>query len=96
MAEPAPELAIRGICNELATKGRKFAIVGGLAVSVRAEVRFTRDVDVAISVVDDQDAEALVYELRAAGYMPVASVEHETRKRLSTVRLLSPINATDA
>ena len=54
MAEPAPELAIRGICNELATKGRKFAVVGGLAVSVRAEVRFTRDVDVAISVVDDQ------------------------------------------
>jgi hypothetical protein len=90
MVEPVPELAIRGICNELATKGRKFALVGGLAVSVRGEVRFTRDVDVAISVVDDQDAEALVYELRAAGYTPVASVEHETRKRLSTVRLLSP------
>jgi hypothetical protein len=27
MAEPAPERAIRGICDELATKGRKFALL---------------------------------------------------------------------
>ena len=60
------------------------------AVSVRAEVRFTRDVDIAVAVADDAEAESLTYELRLAGYTAVASVEHETRHRLSTVRLMSP------
>ena len=39
MAEPAPELALAAICGELVRLGRRFALVGGLAVSVRAEVR---------------------------------------------------------
>lgn len=63
-----------------------FALVGGLAVSIRAEVRFTRDVDLAVVVDDDADAEALVRELSTAGYRPLAMVEHEIMKRLSTVR----------
>ncbi len=70
--------------------GRRFALVGGLAVSVRAEVRFTRDVDIAVIVADDSEAELLTHDLRLAGYTAVASVEHETRHRLSTVRLMSP------
>jgi hypothetical protein len=81
MAEPAPELAIAGICRELFARGRRFALVGGLAVSVRAEVRFTRDVDLAVHVLDDADAEQLVYDLRLIGYTAVASVEHDTRHR---------------
>ena len=90
MAEPAPELALAAICGELVRLGRRFALVGGLAVSVRAEVRFTRDVDIVVLVADDPDAESLTYQLRTAGYSAVASVEHETRHRLSTVRLMSP------
>jgi hypothetical protein len=90
MAEPAPELALAAIRDELARRVRRFTLVGGLAVSVRAEVRFTRDVDVVVAVSDDSDAESLIYELRSAGYSAVASVEHETRHRLWTVRLISP------
>jgi len=90
MAEPAPELALAAICRDLVRLGRRFALVGGLAVSVRAEVRFTRDVDIAVIVADDSEAELLTYDLRLAGYTAVASVEHETRHRLSTVRLMSP------
>ena len=90
MAEPAPELALAAICRELVRLGHRFALVGGLAVSVRAEVRFTRDVDLVVAVADDSAAESLAYELRSAGYTAVASVEHETRHRLSTVRLMSP------
>jgi hypothetical protein len=90
MAEPAPELALAAIRDELARRSRRFALVGGLAVSVRAEVRFTRDVDLVVVVADDSDAESLIYELRSAGYTAVASVEHETRHRLATVRLMSP------
>jgi predicted nucleotidyltransferase len=88
MTDPAPERALATIARELAERGRRYALVGGLAVSVRAEVRFTRDVDVAVVVSDDADAEQLVFELRQSGYSAVASVEHETQHRLSTVRLL--------
>ncbi|HEX4477410.1 MAG TPA: nucleotidyl transferase AbiEii/AbiGii toxin family protein [Polyangiaceae bacterium] len=90
MTEPAPELALSAICSALRSRQRAFALVGGLAVSVRSEIRFTRDVDVAVGVSDDRDAEGLVHDLRSAGYLPVASVEHETRQRLSTIRLMSP------
>lgn len=90
MAEPAPELALAEICRELVRLGRRFALVGGLAVSVRAEVRFTRDVDIVVPVADDVEAEELTYQLRSAGYSAVATVEHETRHRLSTFRLMSP------
>jgi hypothetical protein len=48
-------------------------------LSVRAEVRFTRDVDIAVAVGDDAEAEALVHGLGARGYGAVATVEHETR-----------------
>lgn len=86
----APERALRRIVRELTARGRPFALVGGLAVSIRAEVRFTRDVDLAVPVSDDADAETLVRALSAAGYSPLAVIEHEIRKRLSTARLASP------
>lgn len=86
----APERALRGIVAELGNRGRSFALVGGLAVSIRAEVRFTRDVDLAVLVRDDADAEALVHALSGAGYRPLAVVEQDTATRLSTVRLAAP------
>jgi len=88
MIDTAPERALAAITRELDARNRRFALVGGLAVSVRAEVRFTRDVDIAVVAADDADAEQLVLELRQCGYRPVARVEHETMHRLSTVRLL--------
>jgi hypothetical protein len=90
MTEPtAVERALATAGRDLAALERPFALVGGLAVSVRAEVRFTRDVDFAVVVTDDTDAEALVYSLRELRYAPTESVEHEARKRLATVRLLA-------
>jgi hypothetical protein len=68
----------------------RFALVGGLGISVRAEVRFTRDVDLAIDVIGDAEVERIVRELAGAGYRVVALVEHDERKRLATVRLPSP------
>jgi predicted nucleotidyltransferase len=88
MADPAPERALAAIASALSERGRRFALVGGLAVSVRSEVRFTRDVDIAVAVADDADAEQLVRDLGQRGYRAVATVEHETAHRLSTIRLL--------
>ena len=61
--------------------------MGGLAVSVRAEVRFTRDVDLAIVVDGDHEVEHLVRELSAVGYRVTARVEHGVHQRVATVRL---------
>jgi hypothetical protein len=86
----AVEEALAAIVRDLTRVGKGHALVGGLAVSVRAEVRFTRDVDMAVAVADDSDAEALILLLRDGGYKAIASIEHDAVGRLSTVRLLSP------
>ena len=67
-----------------------WALVGGLAVSVRSEPRFTRDIDVAAAVLDDAGAEALVATLLAGGFRLRLSLEHDALKRLATVRLTPP------
>ena len=84
------ERALAAAADDIAAEGKRFALVGGLAVSVRAEVRFTRDVDLAVAVDNDTEAESLVYALKSRGYTTVASVEHEAQSRLATIRLWSP------
>jgi predicted nucleotidyltransferase len=81
------EAAVRRIMSALADLGREAALVGGLAVSVRSEPRFTRDVDLAVAATDDADAEALAYELQGRGYRVLALVEQSEKGRLSTIRL---------
>jgi predicted nucleotidyltransferase len=94
MGQPDPILALAHIVAELARLKRAFALVGGLGVSMRGEVRFTRDVDLALRVRDDADAEHLARELGARGYAVVALVEHDEAKRLATLRLRSPSEVT--
>ncbi|HMY16336.1 MAG TPA: nucleotidyl transferase AbiEii/AbiGii toxin family protein [Polyangium sp.] len=90
MNVPTLEAALADITQKLRDAGRSFALVGGLAVSFRAEVRFTRDVDLAVVVENDADFETLVYSLRVSGYVVVATVEQTQQKRLATARLQSP------
>lgn len=68
----------------------KYALVGGLAVSLRTEPRFTRDLDIAIAVETDQQAEALIRQLIDRGYAILLQSEHETANRLATIRLAMP------
>jgi hypothetical protein len=82
--------ALRDVASDLTALGRKFALVGGLAESVRAEIRFTRDVDLAVAVTDDANAEQLVLALKGRSYQVRATVEQDAVGRLATVRLLSP------
>jgi predicted nucleotidyltransferase len=69
-------------------------LVGGFAVSARAQPRFTRDIDIAVAVADDTGAEALVRDLLPNGYAVFATVEH-VNGRLATVRLKRHINGID-
>jgi predicted nucleotidyltransferase len=79
--------AIRRVTIDLQDFERRFALIGGLAVSVRAEPRFTRDIDLAVAVTDDKDAEKLVSQLQPSGYRVLAIVEQTGQGRLATVRL---------
>lgn len=81
------ESALRHLISDLRRAGFPFALVGGLAVSVRAEPRLTRDADVAVSVTDDTQAEAVVYRLVEHGYRPGALLEQYVAGRLATARL---------
>lgn len=89
MAE-APEAVLGDVARHLRDRGIAFALVGGLAVSIRGEVRFTRDVDLAVAVPTDAAMESLLRDLAGVGYRPIAIVEHEARRRLATARLESP------
>ena len=83
----ALEVLLRLVATFFEDRQQQWALVGGLAVSVRTEPRFTRDLDVAVAVSDDLSAERLIYQLHGAGLHTFATVEHEVTKRLSTARL---------
>jgi hypothetical protein len=71
--------------------GFRWALVGGLAVSARAEPRTTRDVDVVVAVEDDLGAERTVLALRQRGYGDAGQMlEHQATGRLATMRMVSP------
>jgi predicted nucleotidyltransferase len=90
------EELIRAAEVDLRAAGARFALVGGLAVSARAEPRFTRDCDVAVAVPSDAEAEALVLELLARGWRVAAQLEQEDARRLASVRLLPPAGIDSA
>jgi predicted nucleotidyltransferase len=84
---------LREVATVLSARRVAFALVGGLAVSVRTEPRFTRDVDLAVVAANDREAEAVVAAL-APRYEPVMILEHETLDRMAAVRLARPGEST--
>jgi predicted nucleotidyltransferase len=89
--EPTRLLGALGlVAQALDEQGAAWALVGGLAVSMRVEPRFTRDIDVAVSVVDDAAAERLVSSLQAKGFALKTALEQQAIGRLAAVRLLPP------
>lgn len=87
MAKSALTLA-RCLGEFLAAAGdTDFALVGGLAVSARSLPRFTADVDFAIAVADDAEAEAFIFVLSTRGFRPEAILERKDGGSIATVRL---------
>ena len=81
------ESSARRTAQHLTSLGLPYALVGGFAVSVWCEPRFTRDIDLVVSVSDDDVAEATIRALVREGYQVLATVEQEVAGRLATVRL---------
>lgn len=72
------------VLNEL---GKGFALVGGIAVSVLTAPRSTGDVDIAVAVADDGEAEAVAGAFLAAGYGVESLLEQDETGRLAGVRV---------
>jgi len=87
------EAALRAVVTDLRELDREFALLGGFAVSARAEPRTTRDVDLAVRVDDDADAELLAFELARRGYAIRSTVEQIHTGRLATIRTVAPSGA---
>ena len=90
MTEPRLAAAFLPLDADLRAIGARWALVGGLAVSARAEPRTTRDLDVTVAVADDQEAEETVRDMMSRGYRIDTPLEHTDTGRLSTVRLQMP------
>lgn len=58
--------------------GARWAVIGGLAVAFRAEPRFTKDIDLAVAVADDEEAEGIVNRLQVRGYALTSLVSRIT------------------
>lgn len=82
--------ALQHTAIALSELGHPFALVGGLAVSIRVEPRFTRDIDLAVAVADDAAAETLVADLQARGFTLQLSLEQRALGRLAAVRMAPP------
>ena len=90
MTEPRLAAALIRLNADLRAIEARWALIGGLAVSARAEPRTTRDIDVTVAVADDREAQKTVYRMVNLGYSIQAQLEHEETEDLSTVRLLMP------
>ncbi|RLB55625.1 MAG: hypothetical protein DRJ42_05670 [Deltaproteobacteria bacterium] len=72
---------------DLESLGTPHAVVGGLAVSAHVEPRMTRDVDFAVGVDDDDEAEQVLFQMQQKGYTVRTVVEQSAIGRLATARL---------
>ena len=76
--------------RDLEECGARWALIGGLAVGARTEPRFTRDLDIAVAVESDGQAEDLIRQLLSKGYRIEALLEQMGLGPLATVRLGTP------
>src|SRR6185437_9925156 len=78
------DAVLRQAAEDLDAIGARWAVIGGLAVAFRAEPRFTKDVDLAVAVEDDAEAEGIVNRLQVRGYALASLVEQDYVNRLAT------------
>ena len=64
------------------------AVVGAVAVGVRTEPRFTSDIDLAVSVESDADAERVVHDMVQGGYSVLELFQTTKTEEIVTVRFL--------
>lgn len=81
---------IRSVVALVEARGHRCALVGGVAVSIRARERFTKDIDFAVAVKSDAEAEALALTFQQAGYQLAHVFENTAKGLLATLRFVIP------
>jgi hypothetical protein len=89
------ETAIRRALVGLARAGARGAVIGGHAVSARTEFRFTKDIDFALAVTDDHEAERIVSSFLRSGYSLLSMLEQTAAGRMATARLVPHGESSD-
>lgn len=59
------ESALRRAVADLNILKARWALIGGLAVSARTIPRFTKDLDFAVAVADDGEAEGMAHKVQS-------------------------------
>lgn len=77
----------------LRSEGLGCALVGGVAVAIRAQERFTKDLDFAVAVSSDEQAEALALAMQHRGYRLTTVIEQEAMGVIATLRFRDPTSA---
>ncbi len=75
------------IINDLNSYGSRYAILGGIAIGAHTNPRFTNDVDLAVVVENDEEAEKLIHFLLGSNYTINSMMEQDDTGRLATIRL---------
>jgi hypothetical protein len=78
------------VSSSLDAQDVKYCIVGGFAVSYRAEPRLTRDIDITLSVTSDEEAEVIIRNISSTGLVAETVLENSVLGVISTVRLVNP------
>lgn len=81
---------IQSVVALIEASGYRCALVGGVAVSIRARERFTKDIDFAVAVKSDAEAEALALAFQQAGYQLAQVFENTAKGLLATLRFTVP------
>lgn len=84
------EAVIRRALGDLARARVRGAVIGGQAVSARTEFRFTRDVDFALAVSSDREAEQIVSHFLGSRYQLLSMLDQTATGRFATARLIPP------
>lgn len=87
---PPIEMLLRHVVEDVRDAQGRFALVGGVALGARTMPRFTHDVDLALAVTDDGQAESILAYLIRYGYRRRAELNHQRTQRLMTMRLIPP------
>jgi hypothetical protein len=78
------------VCKSIEAQAVRYCIVGGFAVSYRAEPRLTRDIDLTLSLATDVEVENLTRNITQTGLVAETVLENSTLGVISTVRLINP------
>ncbi len=83
--------ALARLDGDLEAIGAQWCLIGGIAIAMHSEPRNTRDIDAAVAVTSDREAETLVRRLcENRGYRILTILEQTGTDRMATARLIPP------